>query len=310
MTTPAQADETKAPQEPQVEQVSEPTEKTEDASASLEAGFNKVRNRETPKPAPKREPVKDSKEVKKEVAKPQASDTKAEENDPPSVIPGYTDKQLRALLSKAPEVETKMANEIRKLHGKIGEISGLIKQIQTAKPTYEGRKITASALKKISADYPDLAEALAEDLTSVYAPEKPPEPKGLSQEQQEARFNERLEQAKSKLQSEFQEELLTVRHKDWRKIVPPGAPQHDEFKSWWYSLPEEKRRQYDSPKAEITAEALDEFKAISEKKKKVKETKDKRLEAAITPKGDGAPTKSTIPDEDALERGFRKVRRR
>lgn len=289
-----------------------PEQVQQEKDEAYESGFNEVRGIKTPaKPAeakaeipestPEPKPAKETKEEVKEEIK---------DEDRPSAIPGYTEKQLKALLSKGPEVETKMASEVSKLHGKIGELTRLIKQIQTAKPTQEGRKITASALKRIASDYgQDLAEALAEDLSTVYSDpqEKQEAPKTEAPNynaELEARFNARLNEEKIRLQAEFQEEMLTLRHKDWRAILPT-----EEFKSWWYSLPEDKRKYYDSPKAERSAEALDAYKSERDKAKQKTVKKQERLEAVITPKT-SAPTTPTLTDDDALEAGFRSVRRR
>lgn len=306
---PAKADAVVENQAPTQEQI------TQEKDDALDAGFEAVRGRKTPAQAdvgrrekqpeaPKAETPKETKADKGGVATPKGGEVKDE--DKPSVIPGYTEKQLKALLAKGPEVETKMTAEIRKLHGKIGEISGLIKQIQTAKPTEQGRKITASALKKLSADYPDLAEALAEDLSGIYAEkQETPEAKPADNSADiDKLVNARLAETAANMQREFQEELLTIRHKDWRKILPT-----DDFKSWWYSLPEDKRNYYDSPKAEISSEALDAYKAAKESTKKKTTEKKERLEAVITPKTTQAAPPSQN-EEDALEAGFRSVRRR
>ena len=322
MTTPAQADE----KEEIVAEVTEltPEEVTQEADDALESGFNTARGIKPEKPQEKpdtRDRDDKGKFVAKEAAKPAAkveTDTKTvekvvtEEEDKPSSIPGYTEKQLKMLLSKAPELETKFASETRKLHGKIGELTGLIKQLQTAKPTQENRKIAASALKRLSQNYPQLAEDLAEDLSEAFSASEPAkaDPTQPSYPEIEARFNARLNEEKVRMQEEFQEELLTIRHKDWRNIIVKGSPQHEDFKTWWYSLPDEKRKEWDSPKAEVTAAALDAYKALKESTKKVTQKNKERLEAVIAPKGSPAPATPTLSDDDALEYGFKSVRGR
>jgi len=283
---------------PTTDEVEATKEQIEQSSQNdMEAGFNEIRGIESPTETAPPETQETEKEVEKEAEQVEVQPAEPAKPDP-------AEERYQSILAKHQEFENRVIAENRKLYGRLGELNGALKQMQSNKP-----KVTAAALKRLGADYPELAEQLAEDLSEILGGAETPQgeakPPQMTQAEMEARVSERLAQTRAHLQEEMQKDVLSVYHKDWEKTL-----QTDDFKKWWFALPEDKRAYYDSPKAAFAAEALTAYKATKEKVQKTATKTKERLEAAVVPKGAGSSKPPTLTDDDAFDSGFKAVRGR
>ena len=275
--------------------------------AALEAGFNRARGITPPADKPGKKAAK--KEAETPTEKQEPKDTK-EEVKTEVKVNNLTEENFNQLLARTKGLEEKTSGEMRKLYGKLGELAGSLKQLQ-AKPTTGNRKIAASALKRLNAEYPDLAEVLAEDLQGVLSAPDEPEQKPETQKTASteaailAQVNAKVADEVSRITDEYRNDLISSRHSGWESLLRTS-----EFKTWWEALDVEKRKYYDGPKAFNVIEAIDAYKESVKASTVAKEKKKERLEAAVVPKGTAPPQAHTISDEEAFERGFKKARRR
>lgn len=266
-----------------------------DATTSMSAGFNKVRGieevppTETPQPTP--EPTQEP------VATPEPTPEPVTEDE--EIFPGMTKSQVKEILSKVPDLE----KQNRRLNGKIGELVGIIKQNQSAaaQPGSEGapaRKLQADALKRLHAEYPDLADALSEDLGALMPTQSDPK-------QVEELVSTRVKAALEERDQKQAAKDLKREHKDWESVVVSA-----DFKLWMQGKPEAEQEEFASTwDADVVSGYLTQFKTHRESLAKQGQRKTARLEGAVVPKGDGGAATSKLPDSAGLRAGFLKVRR-
>lgn len=295
------------------------------AETDLMAGFNKVHG-EKGSPSPEEKTQKDEKQAE---AKPEEkpADTpapKPEEKTPPVEEPriaGMTEAELKAALAKGGEAKALVETEVRKVFGKLGEITRTIQDLQknlSAGGSKAGRKITADLLKRVNDELPGLGDALAQDLSEILgggAEEAKTAAEQKGQQFDEAKYHaEKVAPALAALEARIsteaekaQLELVTYIHSDFETVV-----QSDDFKKWLDTLAQKRRDEVlGSPRAIVAAQAVTDFKAWKEKAAKEAQKQKNRLEGAITPRGGGAPPSPQQPDEEAdFTAGFKKAVRK
>lgn len=242
--------------------------------------------------------------VKPEV-KPEPEVTPEVTPEPEEEVAGVPQTELRALLAKAAEVDAlkeELIDTRNRIHGRFGEVTAklneLLKQNQTAPA---GAKFTAEKFKRLSKEYPEIAEAIAGDLSETFA--ATPEPVDI---------DNKLNQAVNFMRSEYEQRLAAFEQdsetrrmdkyrKTWREDL--ATPDFSLFKS---QLPPEERQSFDASwdADEINGvfKKYDAWKDGLVKKKTDQADKKKRLEQAIQPRGQ--TTDHTPSDEDAFEAGF------
>lgn len=276
--------------------MSEELQQAPEASVSLSAGFNKVRGGDelppTETPAPTPEPTEEP------VATPEPTAQPEPKPDDEEIFPGMTKGQAKELLAKVPDLQKQ--NE--RLNGKIGELVRTIKQNQAAaaQPGAEGapaRKLQADALKRLSADYPEMASALAEDLSDLM-------PQASDPKQVEDLVQSRVKQALDQRDQEQAKKGIKRAHSDWESVIV--SP---DFKLWMQGKPEAEQEEFASTwDHETVADYLTQFKTHRDNLAKQRQRSTARLEGAVAPKGDGGAATSKLPDSAGLSAGFRKVR--
>lgn len=238
---------------------------TQQNDEAMQAGFNAARGIEEP-PAP--------------------------EPEPPKLIAGYTEEQIKELVSTVDAMKQRES----KIFGSMGAlrqtIDSLKSQPQASAPSVNW---SADKLKRMSAEFPELAAILAEDLNGMSVSSGNPNIEQL--------IDTRVKSSLDKSSQAYEAKLLTVQHRDWRQVVAS-----DDFVGWKESLaPEEKAELDNSWDAEFIGGKLSQFKDWKAKTSQSKQTNQRRLEAAITPKG-GASGKPASTDADAFLSGFKSVR--
>ena len=214
----------------------------------------------------------------------------------PVVLAGLTETQLKEALAKANQYDAlraEIGGEHQKMYGKFGEIQKEIKRLSGGKPS----KITAESLKRMSEEYPDLAEVLAEDLAGLVL-----EKGGSSQSTEDieaivnARLADRMAEVTGQMAAMNQTlavDLLTVRHPDWQE-----KKASTDWKLFVGTLPQERQAEVQTSQDwRVAAKLLDDFDAWQVKGK---QGKTNRLERAITPSGSPPELSRKILSDEAL----------
>jgi len=206
----------------------------------------------------------------------------------------------------APEIDVRaladrishLPDEIRRVHGKYGELHREIQSLQQNSRRINPDDIVADRFKRISVDYPDLAELLAEDLKGLFAgvssdsPEEPKQPVDVEQI---------VLSRTEPLTKQIQVLQLSLEHADWKHVA-----RSPEFQQWKSALPmDEQDRLDNSWDAAYLSEKLSAYKATIKPKEEVSpkaSEKNKVIQAAVTPVGSKASAPATDSELDAFLR--------
>jgi hypothetical protein len=257
----------------------QPQSTTAEDEAAFEAAFAETRGDEppieaTPEPEPEPEPQ-----------------AEPEPEPEPIVVAGLTEAQVKARFAELEDLKA----QLRQVHGRFGELNGKLVQMQQPNAP---REISADTFEDLQADFPELAAGIAKGLSKISMGGSTQAPVDLAPLEQ--KFSQEIE----RIQKQSEIKLLTLKHRDWQTIR-----NSDDFKVWEGTLPEEERETLENSwDALYLSDQFDRFKDWRDKAQVVKQTKQKRLEAATTPRG-VASTPNTINDDDAFSSGFKGIRR-
>jgi hypothetical protein len=282
-------------------------------SKGLDAGFRKVRgepteDRPTSPAATEATPAKET--ATEEVTKPDAQAKEVKEE--PVVFGGLTEPQLKAALAKAAEVDElrKSLTDVKKdVLGRVGQLQQALKDLPKTPTAAAPIKVTKDSLKRLRKEgYGELADALEEDFGALLdAPGSTP----VDVESISKGVSEKLDARVTDLSREYEMKLVSISHPDWKEIA-----NSDDFKLWRATLSADMQKQlaatWDSVLLTNTFTTFKTWKANGKKAadsaKEAKPAQDKRLAAAVTPRGSQAASPSRLPDEAGLAVGFKKVR--
>lgn len=243
----------------EVEQVETPAQADD---SGFEAGFNSAIGIEEPAPEPEPEEL---------------------------VFAGYKESEIKALLERVSEID-KLKEREAKVFGTIGSIKQQVDTLKNAAP--QTVKLNPDGFKRLSAEFPELAQMLTEDLGEAIQSAPGVVPEASKQ------FEERLQEVERKAEMK----LLTVMQPDWKKVVPS-----EEFQKWKETLDESVRTELDSSwDSTFIAERIREFKDWKGKAEQAKQNKQRRLETNVTPQG--APRPTAPSDEDEFLAGYKAAR--
>lgn len=293
------------------------SEEEQQANDDFEAGFSGARGEEPPKPqepteAPEPEPkATDEQDEPTGETETQTDETSDTESEQP-LYAGLTESELKAMLAKASrvdELEGQLKTTERKIFGRFGEVQEAIQKLSKTDERAEvptGLKLSSERLKRLSEFDPDLAEALADDLSEALSPS---EGGYLTQDQVDQKFSEvnqtveqRITEAVSNATRTTEEKLLTVLQPDWREVTSD-----DDFGVWAGTLsPEDRQQLARSEDALWVASKIDQYKQWREKAQTAAD-KQRRLEDAVQPQGVGGASPGPYED-DAFEAGFKEAR--
>lgn len=239
-------------------------------------------------------------------ASPEQADTESagepSQAEAPAANVGFSAEQVTEMLSKLPkieEVETMTTQELRKVYGKFGEVNQALKELQASmqnsnKPSLN---LSEAKFKRLSEEYPELAELLSEDLKEIGVASSP-------QAQIDPNvIEERVATVKEDLAKQMQHNLLLLQHKDYPKVVAS-----DDFKVWAQTLSEEEQQELNNSwDAMYLGEKLSHFKDWLNKKNSGTNQRRERLERALIPQGkQAAPTPSAMTEEDGFMLAFKR----
>ena len=213
---------------------------------------------------------------------------------PPEQQAGLSTEEITAMLAKVPRIEAleTMTNaELRKVHGKLGEFNQVLQELKKAGADNKSEvKLAGLNLKRLQAEYPDLAALLTDDLNDSIGTAKEQAP--------QVNFDERVAQVRDDLSKEMQVNLLRIQHRDYNAVT-----QSNDFKVWAQTLPEQDQVQLnDSWDAVYLGEKITDFKEWFGKKETSTNDRKLRLQRAIIPIG---TQKAVAPQSMTEEDGFR-----
>jgi len=280
------------------------------AMASMTAGYKRQRHIE-PDVEVKAEPVVDevTSDDKGEVetdAPVVATDeaepvTAAEPATPAEPAKPNVDEIISELAAKV-DVLNETPASVRKIYGELGNIQRALKQLQEQPKGGTSSAEVDAALKSaedVAKEYPELAGPLV-NVLKVISAHRPAAASSPAVD-----ITSALNEGIAKQRQLDAIELLKFDHPDY--VTVRTTP---EYKEWLTSKDEAFRTQFNNTwNAQIVSKGLNEFKAWREKAKVAKAAKTSRLEAAITPKGDGVPASAKLPDSAGLSVGYEKVRK-
>lgn len=272
------------------------SEQTVDHAAEEAAAFASSFNDEA-SPAPLARETKPAEPVATEPpSKPEAT-VPAE---PEPEVPTTPEAAQPAPIPAAPDFVTK--DELRKVHGRIGEMNDLLrKALQTKEAEGKPAVLTPVELKRIAANFPELAADMSEDiaeaiasLRTVAAPVDPKELDSLVESRVAAIV------AKQRV-DEVKEAFPTWETDLW---AAPGV-HTTAFASWRKTLsPAEVERLDNSNSPSFINRKLGEFYEWKNKATQAATEKTERLKGAITPQGVARAAPPAISDDEAMRKAF------
>lgn len=264
--------------------------------AAMEAGFTDSELEQISQPGdttdnqqPEGQPA-DNEQQQEEEAEQQEGQEASEDDRP------LTRAEIKAIEARAEQLEQQLAKVHDRAFGKIGELQQKIEALKT-----KTTGLSPRAKERLANEFPELAEMLFDDDGDSAAQQQ-------SVKQPES--GQQLEQPdlREELSREFEKKLLKREHKDWEQVVASG-----EFKTWLNTQPADVQQTFVSTwDSTYVADKLTEYKEFAKKQeedRKEKQTKQKRLENAITPKSSNSrqrPPGYDLDEENAaMEAAFR-----
>lgn len=241
------------------------------------------------------------------------TETPGVEPEPQKLIAGLTEEQIAAALSRTGALQS----TIDKMAGRLGSLMQQIESLKANPPTTQvAQQALDLKLEKLSAQFPELANLLREDLSTLQqaqaASPAPAAPSGLTQEQFDAALNARLAGATEQLTEQMEAKILTIQHPDWLEIIK--TPQFALFRD--NVLPPGVGQQLmSSSDSTFISAKLTEFKewraksqAPAPAKPAIPPARQSRLAQAVIPNGDRSAPKAPQTEEDAFIAGFKNAR--
>ena len=273
-------------------------EEKQEAQSAFAAGYPKVRGEEPPTDEPAR--VEQAAEATAEEQK--NAEAKQEPEPETPIYEGLTPSQLKAKLEEIDQLK----QENRKAFGKVGELNSRLQQFNERLEKFQQQpeaQRTPAKLKRLSEEFPDLAEALSEDLAGVT--------QGRNAEEVDRLVDARVATVKDDMEMK----LFTFRHPDWNEIRAS-----DELEAWEATLPpEEAQAMRNSRDATALSKWLDTFKTWREDHRKQqaeaqaaeqrKAEKRQRIEAAATTTNGAAPPSGEKSTSESFRAGYDRIAR-
>ena len=255
------------------------------AMAEVMAGYNKTaRAEEAPAEVVTPEPTPEPQEVEAEPV---------EETTPePSVA-----DELKALKAKVTALaSTSDPDAVRRMHGEIGDINRTLKKLQNPKEEAPAEDELAAAIREAEAsEFPEITAPLLKALKALSTTRQ-------AQPEQSVDIAASVSTEVEKRLEKYAREALEEEHPGWNETT-----KSPEFAAWFANKTPEYQTKYGaSENPAVAARCLTEFKDSI----KARQKKQTRLEAAVTPQGTPQkPGASTISDDEAILRGYQKVKR-
>lgn len=216
----------------------------------------------------------------------------ADDGDPEEVDEEAERERLATLLDGLPSLQERSQmteQQIRQLNGKIGEINRIVKGLQDR----PAATVTKESFKRTLAEFPEIAETLAEDLAGLSI--------GGQSVDVDPIVQERVKAATQKIEQSMELKLLGMVHKDWKQVTAS-----DGFKKWVTTLPEDQQTELaNSWDSSYIADKLTEYKEFSKAQQQQATKRNQRLAGALLPKTRTVPKRTLATEEDGFNAAFR-----
>ena len=211
-----------------------------------------------------------------------------------------TEDQFKALMTKAEEVDQIRSDSKRQIDTLAGHLGGMKQLVEGLKQ--QRGAITPGQLKRVAQDYPELAKALREDLKELGGAAGPGQPVDMADIERRAQAIVAQELPKELVKQEIK--ILRLYHRDWVDVV-----RSPEFVNWSRTLAPSDQQRLAGNDGEFIADKISDFKARPKPKTTTQpaspsNTRQRRLEAAVSPKGTGGHAPAPAAEDD-FEAGFR-----
>lgn len=221
--------------------------------------------------------------------------------DQPQAVPSIEDRLAELKAEIRAQAQNGSQADVRKLYGEIGAINRTLQELKPApkppEPAPVDAELTAAmeGVDRVAEDFAELGapiasavKALANKVNSLPAPAAP---QAVSQEQIDATINARLAEQRRR----DAEESLVVDHPDFNTVIRSQA-----FEAWVSTKPADQQATIRNTQNPLLASRfLTDFKASQQ----VRQQKQSRLAAAVTPTGvakPAAPSKLSAEEEIML----------
>jgi hypothetical protein len=213
------------------------------------------------------------------------------------IFKGYTEEELGSALAMLPKLQKSLDTTNGTFGSRLADQQRIIEQLQQQRVG----SLSPDKLKRLSQEFPEIAEMLAEDLNDVMGSGG----QGFDAAQVDQYVNPKVQALEDRI--EQKERALELRslnrnHRDWREVAA-FEPMQDgrvnwknpAFGQWVNGQPEDVRQQLISGwDADFISDKLTEFKEAT----KPKAVKKQSLESAIIPRGVQGRAISTETDEE------------
>lgn len=261
---------------------------------AFNAGFNSVRPSDDYTPPEEKE--ESQQEEESAAVAGDADATQDANTEEQTVFAGLTETQLKAILERATRVDA-IEDQLRKAHGKIGELHGSLKELQQA------RQQTTQQAPAGDLDNEQLSEF--ESTFPEFAPAVEARARRIAQEvlQQAQQTGQQIDPEQVSKTANLA--VMDSMHRGWRETV-----NSDDFKLWMATQPEPVQQTYQTTwNAAELGLIVSEFEQRQQVATQQRSSKSKqRLEAALAPDARASKVQHGISDEDAFTAGFESVR--
>ena len=262
------------------------TEEVVDTSVEdFNAGFDEAPTQAAPEPTPEPEVIP--------------------EPEPQPEFAQITRNEYEALRAQAAQVDN-LKRGIDTSFGKIGGIERVLRELQERTPRGVSVEITDDIVEDMRTEYPDLAgstlnafKKFAEKLTGLGS-QAPTIDANVINTMVDQRFNPVLEKVDERVSQAVEKRMLARTHKDWQQVVAS-----QEFKGWAGKQPAEFTTElYNSWDADFIGEAISKFKESRKRSEAQIQSRQKRIEAAVTPRSTGGHAPVSNSELDEFNAGF------
>ena len=265
------------------------TEEVVDTQADeFNAGFDETPTQDAPAPQPEPE----------QTAEP--------EQQPVPEYAQITRDEYESLRAQASQVD-QLKRGIDTSFGKIGGIERVLRELQERTPKGVSVDITDDIVADMREEYPELAgttlnafKKFAEKLTGLGGGSTPQFDESAINALIERRVNPALGQVDEMVSQAVEKRLLSKVHKDWPEVVAS-----QEFKAWAGKQPAEFTTElYGSWDADFIGDALTKYKESRKRSEAQIQSRQKRIEAAATPRSAGGHAPVSNSELDEFNAGF------
>lgn len=233
-------------------------------------------------------------------APPEADKPATETPEPPPAEPVIAEAAPKAPSPKADDVD--LRGELRKLHGRIGDLNDKLQNAMKAKET-EGKPAVLSpvALTRLKAEYPELSDLLEGDISEAIASlaAKKADPQEIA---------DLVARGVAKELHADRHERLLERHENWVKdlwVDQPGGTPTQAYQDWLKTMTEADVQAFNTSESPVfISRKLDQFYDWKNKQAKTQTEKQNRLKAALTPQGVPKGSSQATSEEEAERKAF------